>query len=561
MPDDRPTPRRWLHPLRWLTGLWRNSLQRRVVLTTVACGLLAISVVGTYIYQQIADGLTSDRIKSAEVEARSLLTDATTGFENNSTQGLEELNNFSRIQIQKLAPPPPDLTRFVVFTPALTNSSASRLSTVVTGGLTDSPVPRDLREAVDADPSRQRTAVISFDRSALLTDSAQDASGSSTVPAVVVGAQVDVRTAGVHELFFIYPMDREQNTLALVRRVFYLGLGALLTMLALIAWLTSRQVVRPVQRAADVAERLAAGNLNERMVSTGADEMAVLGRSFNDMADHLQSQIRQLEELSQVQQIFVSDVSHELRTPLTTIRMAADVMHARRADFAPELARSAELLSTELDRFENLLTDLLEISRFDAKAANLEVDPVDLGGVVRRSVQAVSALAVAKGSPVRVETPGVDVIAEIDVRRVERILRNLLVNAIEHGEGLPIVVSVAGNETAVAVAVRDQGVGLRPGDAAKVFNRFWRADPARARTTGGTGLGLAISLEDARLHHGWLEAWGRPGQGTVFRLTLPRAPGGFIESSPLHLIPAAGAHTESDVTTKLRPVKRDRNQP
>ena len=161
----------------------------------------------------------------------------------------------------------------------------------------------------------------------------------------------------------------------------------------------------------------------------------------------------------------------------------------------------------------------------------------------------------------RVETPGVDVIAEIDVRRVERILRNLLVNAIEHGEGLPIVVSVAGNETAVAVAVRDQGVGLRPGDAAKVFNRFWRADPARARTTGGTGLGLAISLEDARLHHGWLEAWGRPGQGTVFRLTLPRAPGGFIESSPLHLIPAAGAHTESDVTTKLRPVKRDRTQP
>ncbi len=546
------------HPLRWLTRLWRSSLQRRVVVSTVAAGLLAVSAVGAYLYQQIADGLKADRVRTAELEARSLAKAAKDDFDNTDIQSLVDLNAFARAQIQSLAPPPPEATRFVALMPALTNRSPARLTSVFAGGLTASPVPLSLREAVDSDPGQQRTLVIELDRSALLAESAADSSGRTTIPAVVVGAQLDIRSAGAHEIFFIYPMDREEKTLALIRRVFLIGLMALLTFLAGISWLATRQVVRPVERAADVAERLAAGNLNERMPSTGDDELAVLGRSFNDMADHLQSQIRQLEDLSQVQQIFVSDVSHELRTPLTTIRMAADVIHDRRADFTPDLTRTAELLSTELDRFENLLADLLEISRFDARAANLEADPNDVTAVVRRSIQAVEALAQAKGSRIRLQAPRGEVIADVDARRVERILRNLLVNAVEHGEGLPITVSVAGNATAIAVAVRDHGVGLRPGEAALVFNRFWRADPARARTTGGTGLGLAISLEDARLHHGWLEAWGRPGEGSVFRLTLPRAVGTPIESSPLHLIPASDH--EPDATTRLRPYRHERTQ-
>lgn len=555
MPSDGE---RRAHPLRWLTWLWRSSLQRRVVISTVVAGLLAISGVGAYLYQQIADGLKADRVRTAQIEARSLAKAAKDDFDNNDTQSLVDLNAFARTQITSLAPPPPEASRFVALMPALTNRSASRLSSVFAGGLTTSPVPIVLREAVDADPGRQHSMVILLDRSAVLADSAADSSGRTTIPAVVVGTQLDVRVAGIHEIFFIYPMDREENTLALIRRVFLIGLTALLTFLAGIAWLATRQVVRPVERAAEVAERLAAGNLNERMPSTGDDELALLGRSFNDMADHLQSQIRQLEDLSGVQQIFVSDVSHELRTPLTTIRMAADVIHDRRGDFTPDLARSAELLSTELDRFENLLADLLEISRFDARAANLEADPVDLVGVVRRSIQAVDTLARAKGSGIRLITPPGEVVADIDARRVERILRNLLVNALEHGEGMPVTVTVGGNASAAAVTVRDLGVGLRPGEAALVFGRFWRADPARARTTGGTGLGLAISLEDARLHNGWLEAWGRPGEGSVFRLTLPRAAGGAIESSPLHLIPATDPGP--DATTRLRPYKRERLQ-
>ena len=129
-------------------------------------------------------------------------------------------------------------------------------------------------------------------------------------------------------------------------------------------------------------------------------------------------------------------------------------------------------------------------------------------------------------------------VADVDPRRVERILRNLVVNALEHGDGHPVTVHLSGNDSAVAVVVEDHGVGLRPGEASLVFNRFWRADPARARTTGGTGLGLAISLEDARLHNGWLQAWGEPGVGSRFRLTLPRHQDSPIVSSPLSLSPS-----------------------
>jgi two-component system sensor histidine kinase MtrB len=301
----------------------------------------------------------------------------------------------------------------------------------------------------------------------------------------------------------------------------------------------TRLVADPVRRAAAVAERFAEGNLNERMRAKGEDDLARLGTSFNGMAASIQQQIAQLENLSRVQQRFVSDVSHELRTPLTTIRMAGDLIHDSRGDFEPTVARSAELLRGELDRFESLLGDLLEISRFDAGAAVLEVEASDLRACVERAVDAHRTLAARKGTQLVVNAPSTPVVADMDSRRIERILRNLVSNAIEHGEGKPIEITIGSNDNAVAVTVRDHGVGLRPGEAALVFTRFWRADPARARTTGGTGLGLAIALEDARLHAGRLEAWGARGEGSCFRLTLPRRADATITSSPLPLSPLA----------------------
>jgi two-component system sensor histidine kinase MtrB len=304
-----------------------------------------------------------------------------------------------------------------------------------------------------------------------------------------------------------------------------------------LTWLVTRQVVTPIRMARRVAERLASGQLQQRLRVSGEDDLARLATSFNQMATSLQRQIRQLEELSRVQRRFVSDVSHELRTPLTTVRMAGDVLHDARSEFDPATSRAAELLQSELDRFETLLTDLLEISRFDAGAAVLELDDVNLVDVAHRVVEATRALAEQRSTAVVVRAPAQPCLAEADVRRVERIVRNLVTNAIDHAERGDIVVHVAGDEHAAAIAVRDYGVGLGTGESAMVFNRFWRADPARARTSGGTGLGLSISLEDTHLHGGWLQAWGRPGEGAQFRLTLPRRAGGVLRQSPLPLVP------------------------
>jgi two-component system, OmpR family, sensor histidine kinase MtrB len=269
----------------------------------------------------------------------------------------------------------------------------------------------------------------------------------------------------------------------------------------------------------------------------GEDDLARLATAFNDMAASLENQIHRLEDLSAVQQRFVSDVSHELRTPLTTIRMAADLIFEERATYDPPTARAAELLQTQLDRFENLLTDLLEISRYDAGAAVLDLDTTDLNALVGRAVESARHLAERRGTMLVLSTDDAPCQVECDPRRVDRILRNLLDNAVEHGEGQPIDVAVAGDANAVAVTVRDHGVGIADSDIVHVFDRFWRADPARARQTGGTGLGLSIAQEDTRLHAGWLEAWGLPGQGACFRLTLPRRADVALSESPLPLVP------------------------
>jgi two-component system sensor histidine kinase MtrB len=354
---------------------------------------------------------------------------------------------------------------------------------------------------------------------------------------LVVGAGLST-DLGPYQLFHLFPLAAEGETLGLVRRTALVAGLLLVLLLAGLTGLVTRQVVLPVRLAARTAERLAAGRLEERMAVRGEDELARLATTFNSMAQALQAQIRQLEDLSRVQRRFVSDVSHELRTPLTTVRMAADLLHERRGDLDPIAARSAELLQAELDRFEEMLIDLLEISRYDAGAASLEAETHDLVALVDRVVDGTRPLAARRGSTIEVRSEG-PVLAEVDHVRIERVLRNLLVNAVEHGEGRKVEVTVADGYDNVAVVVRDHGVGLRKGEAALVFTRFWRGDPSRARTSGGTGLGLAIALEDARLHGGVLQAWGAPGQGASFRLTLPRRVGAPMGESPLPLRPRA----------------------
>jgi len=494
-----------------------------VVGTTLVLSLIVIAVLGQLLVGRIADGLLEAKIEASLVEARAGLTQAqaqVAASDRSDPIADDRLVDQIAVQLANRGSSTPRL--FDVLLLSASPGTPQRGSNLVS----ETSVPLRLRAAVARDQIQAWTyTTIAY------TD------GRPSVTGLSVGAPLSVPGVGAYELYYLFPLTQEQETLDLVRRLLAVAGAALVLLLGAIAWLVTRQVVTPVRLAARTAEQFSAGRLEERMAVDGEDDLAALATSFNQMAGSLQKQIRQLEDLSRVQRRFVADVSHELRTPLTTVRMAADVLHEARDGFDPATARSAELLQTQLDRFEELLTELLEISRFDAGAAVLDVEPVDLRDVVRRVCEGTEPLADRKDVEVRTKMPPDRCLVYADPRRLERILRNLVVNAIEHAEARPVDIEIACDEHAVAVGVRDHGVGLRPGEASLVFNRFWRADPARARTTGGTGLGLAIALEDARLHGGWLQAWGQPGDGAHFRLTLPRRALEDFTESPLPLEP------------------------
>ena len=528
-------------PGRQLVHLWRRSIQARVVLGTLALSALVVTLMGWVLLHQITDGLVEGKRDAA-------LSEAVAGFQNAQQQldaaaTTEEIDSGQLLTqlVENLASRggQSGLYEVVLSGPvSATGPGADRAPLVESRGSRFSPgiepssIPARLRSAVESAPGTWWSYTrISYPRPA----------DPPSVAGIAVGTQLRLSAgSGTYGLYYLFPMTEQQQTVTVVRQALATAGALLVLLLGAVAFLVTRQVVTPVRLARRIAERLAAGRLEERMRVRGEDDIARLGMSFNQMATNLQRQIGQLEDLSAAQRRFVSDVSHELRTPLTTVRMAADVLYDARDQFPPATARSAELLQAELNRFESLLVDLLEISRFDAGAAALDLDDVDLADVVQRVCEAARPLAASRGCRLRVDVRRPRCVAQADVRRIERIVRNLVVNAIEHAEGGEVVAAVDASGDAAAFSVRDYGLGLRPGESALVFNRFWRADPARARSTGGTGLGLAIAREDALLHGGWLEAWGEPGEGALFRLTLPRWAGGRIRRSPLPLRPDDG---------------------
>jgi len=354
-------------------------------------------------------------------------------------------------------------------------------------------------------------------------------------PGFIIGGKLQIPRAGTYEIYYLFNLEAQYQTInSIAWSLVFFGL-LLVLLIGAITKLLIKQVVSPVTDAAAVAEKFTAGDLTTRMQVKGEDELASLGRSFNEMASSLQQQIYRLQNLSQLQQRFVSDVSHELRTPLTTMRMAAEIIHDQRASFEdPSLARSAELLINQIDRFELLLSDLLEVSRFDANEAMLDFKNFDLTEVIRKTID---YLHPTKIDQFEINIPTDPVMVDGDPRRIERILRNLVANAIDHSEGKSVKIELAESENEVAVSVRDFGLGFNESDASKLFDRFWRADPSRARTSGGTGLGLSIALEDAKLHHGELLAWGKPNEGAHFVLTLPKRSGDLIQTHPIFIIP------------------------
>ncbi|MYX29706.1 HAMP domain-containing protein [Streptomyces sp. SID8381] len=528
---------RWVRrPLLPVMRLWRRNIQLKVVATTLLMSLGVVLLLGFVVIGQVRNGLLDAKVKASQSQA-------TGGFAVAKQKADEAASGTAGDDAPGDGRASQNLISWMSELVSSLSSGGQGAFDVVTLPTDDGTGGRGPRASGRVDP----TASVPEDLRARINGSMTAAQSYTRIvykdtdkkpqPALVIGKQVNDPNGDPYQLYYLFPLSQEEKSLSLVKGTLATAGLFVVVLLGAIAWLVVRQVVTPVRMAAGIAERLSAGRLQERMKVTGEDDIARLGEAFNKMAQNLQLKINQLEDLSRMQRRFVSDVSHELRTPLTTVRMAADVIHEAREDFDPVTARSAELLLDQVDRFESLLADLLEISRFDAGAAALDAEPIDLREVVRRVVSGAEPLAERKGTVIRVVGDQQPVVAEADARRVERVLRNLVVNAVEHGEGRDVVVKLAAAGGAVAVAVRDYGVGLKPGEATRVFSRFWRADPARARTTGGTGLGLSIALEDARLHGGWLQAWGEPGGGSQFRLTLPRTADEPLRGSPIPLEP------------------------
>ncbi len=525
---------------------WRGSVLVRVVVTTLALSLVVMTLLATTLLRQVSTGLLAAQVDAAVDDTSAGVVSARTQLQAAQSLDPATVGQLLTGVVQNLAGAGAASGRYdvVLLSSAVDDPDASAASraTRTSRGVEPSSVPADLRDAVESSGSLYWTYT---------TVRYQDGTSS---PGLAVGSQVPVPSIGVYQLYYLFPLEQQQQTLELVGRSVASVALLVVVLLSGIAFIVVRQVVRPVQQAAGIAEQLAGGELGERMaVPPGdpKDELGRLAQSFNHMAGSLESQITQLEELSSLQQRFVSDVSHELRTPLTTVRMAADVLHDQSERLDPATRRASELMQSELDRFEALLADLLEISRIDAGAAGLELEEVDLRDVLASVCDGLALVARDARVEIVVAAPTEPVTVVLDPRRVARILRNLVANAIEHGLSRPVHVTLGQNADTVAVTVRDHGIGLDAEQLELAFSRFWRADPARARTIGGSGLGLAISLEDARIHGGLLQAWGQPGMGSCFRLTLPRVAGQPCGEPPLPLVPP-DAPTQAFARTVLQ---------
>jgi len=292
------------------------------------------------------------------------------------------------------------------------------------------------------------------------------------------------------------------------------GLIALLVALVTAGFI-ARRILRPIASGSVAAARMADGDLGARLPVEGHDELAAWAAEFNRMADALESTIERLQAAQQQNRRFVADVSHELRTPLTALVAEASIIEADLDRLAPDARRAAELLVDDVRRLRVLVDDLMELSRFDAEAEALRLEPVDLGRVVAGAVAARLPSAL-------VSLPDGPVIIESDVRRLDRVLGNVLDNARIHAPGSRVEVSLMAGTTDVSVTIADRGPGVAEDALPHLFERFYKVDPARAATDApSSGLGLAIAAEHAALLGGSLGATARHGGGLAITLTLP----------------------------------------
>ncbi len=496
---------------------WRSSLVIRITGTIVTLSLVLIWLLGSALFSQVSSGIFDEKLKLSILDAQSTARNTQIQLIYSNYQ---EKAAFISVFDEILALPPNiyegTAKEIAVF--SFSNIGESYVFEGTSNFLDPKSIPPKFRETTRKAKDSQ------WERAQLVyTD-------GKTEPGIVVGNNLIISGVGKYEFYVIFSLAQQERTMSLIFNYLLLAGVVLTFLIGLTTYFVMRRLIAPIQDAARVAEELTNGNLDLRMDFQGEDEIASLGYSFNEMAVSLQQQISRLENLSKLQQRFVSDVSHELRTPLTTIRMASQVIFATKDTFEPTVARSAELLISQIERFESLLTDLLEVSRFDAQAAVMEVEEIDLVALVKETIDYVHP---SQDRIITLQAPNTSIMVDVDPRRIKRIIRNLISNALDHREDKRVDVRIAETDNEVSVGVRDYGSGFNFVDRKMLFERFWRADSSRARSTGGTGLGLSISLEDAKLHQGEIDVWGERGKGAHFVLTIPKYAGGSIESRPI----------------------------
>jgi signal transduction histidine kinase len=313
------------------------------------------------------------------------------------------------------------------------------------------------------------------------------------------------------EAYFFFPEEDLWSDLAQLRNVLLASLAVVLLFAGLVGWLLARRTLAPVARASAAARDLAEGLLATRLPVESKDEFGAWAASFNEMAEALQGKILALSEAQARERRFTADVAHELRTPLTAIVNEASLLAEHLDGMPPPARRPAELLVEDVARLRDLVEDLMEISRLDAGTQRVRPQRVDLGHVVASATH-------VRGWDAKIDLEAAEVVLTSDPRRLERIVANLIGNALEHG-GRDVTVRVGQDGLGAFVEVSDRGMGIAPEDLPHLFERFYKAD--RARTAPGSGLGLAIALENARLLGGDIEVWSEHGAGTRFTLRLP----------------------------------------
>lgn len=500
--------------------LFRSSLQIRAMVYTVSLTGTALVIIALVLGIAISNGLYSNRTDQVMIESHRAEQTLDKIFDESiNPTGVN--TNLDKV-LSELQLDGPSQTREVYFVKADTSWKSRLVDDVRVSPKFDiSLVSDDFRRRVKSSTAIQhQTIQVQID--------------GESYPAILTGQQYSIQKQYPFELYLIYDLKNESQILTMIQWTLVFGGTFSLLLIGFFSFIVTSWLVRPVKNAADVSEIIAQGDLTQRLPVKGTDIVADWAGSFNRMADTLKGKIDDLDRLSEMQQHFVSDVSHELRTPLTTMKISADILYGQRETFTPESKRSAELLYEQIDRFDRLLSDLLEISRYDA-GLTLQVERFDMNALVGYALDGIQQLAESKSVRLIADIPSGPVYCEVDPRRVDRVLNNLLTNAVEHSEGKPVKIAIAENVSAVAITVTDNGIGMDKNETSKVFDRFWRADPSRKRTTGGTGLGLAIALEDALAHNGKLEVTAELGVGSSFRLTIPKRQETEEYESPLPL--------------------------